>query len=155
MMKSRRSLLFKLGALLILVGICVHMFIVGRGHTVFFDNKTIEYEGTEYKTPYKVVVIVNGEQAGKLYKKERGKATWIGQKFKMTLEVTEEKGGDEYVREVALTLPYNMDGIIINLPAFLNDLPEEAYLSEYVAAQTEEAPAEEEINTDEFALGDF
>lgn len=154
MMKSKRSLLFKLGALLVLIGICVVMFIIGRGHTVFFDNKKIEYEGVEYTTPYKVVVTVNGEQAGKLYDKERGKAVWIGQNFRMTMNVTEEKGGDEYSCTVSLKLPYNMDGIIINIPAILNGLPKEAYLSEYVAAQTEEV-AEEEIITDEFALGDF
>ena len=153
-MKSKRSLLFKLGALLILVGICVVMFIIGRGHTVFFDNKKIEYEGVEYTTPYKVVVTVNGEQAGKLYDKERGKAIWIGQNFKMTLNVTEEKGGDEYSCSVSLKLPYNMDGVIINIPALLNGLPKEAYMSEYVAAQTEETEVEE-IVTDEFALGDF
>ena len=47
-----------------------------------------------------------------------------------------------------------MDGIILNLPALLNDLPEEAYLSEYVAVQTAEAD-DEEIVTDEFAIGDF
>lgn len=154
-MKSKRSLLFKLGALIILAGICVLMAIIGRGHTVFFDNKKIEYEGVEYTTPYKIVVTVNGEQAGKLYDKERGKAIWIGQDFRMTLNVTEEKGGDEYTCNVSLKLPYNMDGVIINLPALLNGLPKEAYLSEYVAAQTEDTGADEEIVTDEFALGDF
>ena len=153
-MKSKRSLLFKVAALLILIAICVHMFFVGRGHTVFFDNKAIEYGGEKYTTPYKVVVTVGGEEAAKLKEDDRGKSICIGQKFSMILTVTAEKGGDSYDREISLELPYNMDGIILNLPALLNDLPEEAYLSEYVAVQTAEAD-DEEIVTDEFAIGDF
>ena len=154
-MNKKRSILFKIAAALILIGICVLMFIVGRGHTVFFDNKEIEYEGKTYTCPYKIAVSTKGEQVSKLYEDERGKTTWIGQNFKMELKVTQEKGGKEESCEITLKLPYNMDGIIINLPALLNGLPEEAYLSEFVNAAAEEDSADEEIVTDEFSMGDF
>ena len=47
-----------------------------------------------------------------------------------------------------------MDGIIINLPAILAGLPEEAWLSEFIPAVKEE-PAEEEVpgEGDDFGLG--
>ncbi|WP_369282566.1 DUF6672 family protein [Oscillibacter sp. GMB15532] len=147
-----RTLLFRVGAVLLLAVIAYSMTIIGRGHTVYMDSKRLEYNGQTYETPYKVEVYVNDEQVAKLYDKERGMSIWIGQKFSMTLEITQEKGGAEETQEVSLTLPRKMDGIILNLPALLAGLPEEAYLSEFVAAPSEEeAPSDEGI-TDEFGL---
>ena len=48
------------------------MMVIGRGHTVYIDNKSIDYNGQTYTTPYKVVVYVDGEQVAKLRDKERG-----------------------------------------------------------------------------------
>ena len=45
-MKKRR-ILFTSGLIVILVGIAIICFIIGRGHTVFFDNKSID--GTSYE----------------------------------------------------------------------------------------------------------
>ena len=152
-MKVNRSLLFKLAALMIVLAVAVLMFFIGRGHTVYFDNKTIEYEGKTYDCPYKVTVYVKGEQAAKLYAKERGMSTWIGPQFKMTLEIVEEKGGEELTGEYSLKLPQNMDGVVINLPAYLAGLPEEAYLSEFVSLIAETPAPEDEVPViDEFAI---
>ena len=151
-MNGKRALLFKLGAAVIVLAVAVLMFIIGRGHTVYFDNKPLEYEGKTYASPYKITVLVKGEQAAKLYEKERGMTTWIGQNFKMTLEVIDKKGGQEAVTEYSLKLPRKLDGIVINLPAYMAGLPEEAYLSEFVSLIPEAAPEDEEIVIDEFAL---
>ena len=122
--KTRR-LLFRLGTVLILIGICVVMMIIGRGHTVYFDNKKLDHEGITYDCPYKVKVLVKGEQVANLKAKERGMATTIGQDFEMTLKITQDKGGDEVEETYSLKLPYNLDGIVVNLPAYLAGLPEE------------------------------
>lgn len=150
-MKSGKVILFRAGAVILLLAVAALMMVVGRGHTVYFDNKLLDYDGKTYDSPYKIVVLVNGEQAAKLYDKERGMATWIGQSFKMTLEVTQEKGGEEVTNTYALKLPYNMDGIVINLPGYLAGLPEEAYLTEFVSA-VPETPEEEVPIVDEFAI---
>ena len=86
---SNRRLIFQLAAVVVLIVIAYAMTIVGRGHTVYLDNKKLEYNGKTYDTPYKVVVFVDGEQVAKLYDRERGSATCIGQKFTVTLEITE------------------------------------------------------------------
>lgn len=153
-MKSKRTLFFRIGAVVILLAIAAVMMVVGRGHTVYFDNKTLEYDGQTYETPYKVVVFVGGEQVAKLYNKERGMATCIGQNFEMTLEITQEKGGDEVSETYQLTLPYNMDGIVINLPGYLAGLGEDAYLTQFVPVATEESSSEDEELTpgDEFGI---
>ena len=52
-----------------------------------------------------------------------------------------------------------MDGIVINLPAYLEGLPQEAWMSEFVPIATESSVEDEEVpGGDEFEmedLGDF
>ena len=132
-MKARR-LIIRIAAVVVLVVIGIIMSIIGRGHTIYLDNKTLEYEGNTYKAPYKVTVYVDGEQLAKLYDKERGSATCLGQTFTVTLEIMESKGGSEETQTYKIPLPKNMDGIIINIPGYLAGLPEEAYLTEFIAA---------------------
>ncbi|MCR4891278.1 MAG: hypothetical protein K5989_03725 [Lachnospiraceae bacterium] len=146
-------ILFRILTVLALIAIAGVMFIIGRGHTVYFDSKAVTYEGTTVEAPYKIEVYVKGERVAKLYEGERGMAGWMGQNFNMELEITAEKGGDSVRQAVSMTLPYNMDGIILNIPALLKGLPEQAYLSEFIPAAVEEE-ATEEVITDEFGITD-
>ncbi len=148
MKTSKRTLVLRIAAVLILIIIGIIMAIIGRGHTVYIDNKTLEYGGQTYETPYKVVVSVDGEQVAKLYKRERGSSTCIGQSFTMTLDITQEKGGEETSQTVTIALPYGMDGIIVNLPGYLAGLPEEAWMSEFIAAPETETEAETSAGED-------
>lgn len=149
---NKRRLLFRVGAVAILLAIAACMMVIGRGHTVYVDNKTLEYNGETYKTPYRINVYVNGERIAKLSTRERGMTTNIGQSFKMTLGVIQEKGNDEQMIDVSLKLPYNMDGIIINIPGYLANLPEDAWLSEFISTPTEAEMQDEEIPTEEEEL---
>jgi len=146
---NKRRLLFRIGAVAILIAIAACMMVIGRGHTVYVDNKTLEYNGETYKTPYRVNVYIGEERIAKLSARERGMTTNIGQNFKMTLGVIKEKGNDEEMVDVALKLPYNMDGIIINIPGYLAGLPQDAWLSEFISTPTEAEMQDEEIPTDE------
>ena len=142
--------------ILVLVVVAAVMLVIGRGHTVYFDNVSLEYEGTTYETPYKVVVYTGGEEVAKLYDGERGMATCIGQNLDLTLEITQEKGGEEELVSVSVPLPYNMDGIIINLSAYLEGLPAEAYLTEFCPAVVPSTEDDEEVVTgDDMMMGDF
>ena len=152
-MKLKRRIVFILLTVLILVAIGAWMMVIGRGHTVYFDNKTLEaYQGQDYKAFERVVVTVNGEEVAKLGKRERGSSIWIGQNFRMTLEITEKKGDEPVVKEDSIKLPYSVDGIVINLPAYLAGLPEEAWFSEFVPLVTEEPADEEPGAGDEFGM---
>ncbi len=147
-----RKLIFRLGALALCIALAATMMVIGRGHTVYLDNKTTEYNGTEYKAYYKAVVTVKGSEPSKLYARDRGSATWLGQNFHMDLTLTKEQGGAEEHYAIDLKLPYGMDGPIINLPALMNGLPQEAWLDEFIPTPVEE-PDDEEVNIgDEFAV---
>lgn len=154
-MKSTRRIFVSLLLVLVLAGVAATMMVIGRGHTLYFDNKTLEdYQGQTYKAAHKVVVTVKGEDVAKLGARERGSAIWIGQNFKMTLEITQEKGGEPETRVIQLDLPYSIDGIIVNLPALLAGLPEEAWMSEFIPAPEPEEPDEETPGEgDEFDIG--
>ena len=154
-MNKKRQLLFILGALAILIGIAAWMMVIGRGHTVYLDNKKLEYDGETYEAPYKITVFVDGKQAAKLNARDRGMATNIGQTFRMQLKIMQVKGGEETVTDYELRLPYKLDGIVVNLPGFLAGLPEEAWMSEFVPLVTSEEPEEEVPSSDEFEMGDF
>ena len=148
-MKNRRRFFFRLGAILLLVAIAACMMVIGRGHTVYVDNKSLDYEGETYKPFYRATVYVNGERISKLQPKERTSATNIGQSFSMTLELIEEKGQDAKTVDIDIKLPYNMDGIIFSIPGYMAGLPEEAWMTEFIsipseAEMQEEAPSEEE-----------
>ena len=138
-MKTKtRSWIIRSAFVLVLVLLAVLMLRIGRGHTIYLDNKTLEYNGQTYKAPYKVTIYVGDEQLTKLYDKERGSTTCLGQTFTVTLEVMETKNGSEEMQTYKIPVPKNMDGVIINIPGYLAGLPEEAYLSEFVAAPTED-----------------
>ena len=143
--------LYRIGALVLLLAIAGTMVVIGRGHTVYMDNKVLEYEGEEYGCPRKITVYVDGERVAKLSKKDRGMATCIGQNFSMTLEVEQEKDSEPVTTEFDIKLPFNMDGIVINLPGLLAGLPNEAIMSEFVQLTVADEP-DEEIITDEFAM---
>ena len=154
-MKTRR-LVIRIAAVLVLVVIGVVMGVIGRGHTIYLDNKTLEYEGQTYKAPYKVTVTVDGEQLTKLYDKERCMVTNIGDSLELTVEVMQQKGGSETTETYKLTLPHSIDSVIINLPAYMAGLPEEAYLEEFIPAPSADLDDEEVPNTeDDMGLGDI
>ena len=136
-MKARKWII-RIAAVVVLIVLGVIMSIIGRGHTIYLDNKTLEYDGQTYKAPYKVTVTVDGEQLTKLYDKERGSTTCLGQTFTVTLEIMETKNGAEDVQTYKIPIPKNMDGVIINIPGYLAGLPEEAYLTEFIPVATEE-----------------
>ena len=135
---SNRRLIFQLAAVVVLIVIAYAMTIVGRGHTVYLDNKKLEYNGKTYDTPYKVVVLVDGEQVAKLYDRER-----------------EKKGGSETTQTYTIPLPKNMDGIIINLPAYLAGLGEDAYLTEFIPSPDAEIVEEDTPSGDDFGMDDM
>ena len=155
-MKNRRAIIFRVGAILLLLIIAAPMMVIGRGHTVYFDNRALDKDGQSVAAPYKITVYVNGEQISKLYDKERCMVTNIGDRLELTVEVMQQKGGSETTETYKLTLPHSIDSVIINLPAYMAGLPEEAYLEEFIPAPSADLDDEEVPNTeDDMGLGDI
>ncbi len=152
---NRKKWIVRACTVLVLLVTAAVMFVIGRGHTVYFDNKTAEYEGTEYAAFQRVNVTVNGERVAKLSKRDRGMATWIGQHFSMELEITANKGDEPQIVPVSFRLPFGMDGIVVNLPELVAGLPQEVWQSEFIPVATAVEEDEEVIIEDDMGLGDF
>ena len=150
-MKKSTTILIRVLAVVILLALAGTMMIIGRGHTVYFDNKTFEYEGQTYDCPYKVTCYKDGEKFAKLMKRDRGMVDVMGQKITVTLEIVNEKGADTVVKNVTFPIPYGDDGVVINLPAYLNKLPLNVFMTEFVPVVVEEE-VEETGPADEFGL---
>ena len=151
-MKSKKTLLIRIISIAVLIAIAAAMFVIGRGHTVYFDNKDLEVDGTVYEAHYQIEVFVNDESVAKLKSGDRGMVSTMGQDFSMVLHITPEKDAKKVGSAVALKLPYNLDGIILNLPALLGGAGEDVYLEEFIPAPVVEDADEEVIVTDEFEM---
>ena len=155
-MNSKRKWLFRGCTLLVILLIAGVMFIVGRGHTVYIDNKTLEYNGETYEALHKVEVWVGGERLSKLGKRERTMSPVIGQSFEMKLVNTANKGDEPVEVTVKIPLPYGWDGVVVNVPGWLAGLPQEAWMSEFIS-EPEPVTEEEEAGPgeDEIPMGDI
>ena len=156
-MDKRRRWLFRGCTLLVILVIAAVMLVVGKGHTVYVDNKTLEYNGETYEALQRVEVWVGGERLSKLAKRERTGTATIGQRFEMNLINTVKKGDDPAEMTLKLSLPYSWDGIVVNVPGYLAGLPQEAWMTEFIA---EPEPVTEEDETpgagdDEMPMGDI
>ena len=147
-MKNKRRLLFRTGTVLLLLAIAAAMMVIGRGHTVYFDNKTLKAaDGTEYKPFQRAEIYVNGERVARLSKKERGMAT-------CSAEITVNKGDDPVHYDLSFSLPYSVDGIVVNLPAYLAGADASVWQSVFVPQPVQEEP-DDEVVPDEFDVGEF
>ena len=149
-----RKWMFRLGTVLVLIAIAACMMVIGRGHTVYFDNKKLDYQGQTYDTYRRINVFVNGEQVAKLSAKDRGMASFMGQSFSFDLEITKEKGDDPVTNTYHIKVPYGRDGTVLNLPGLLAGQPEEAYTSEFVPVEPEPSAEDEEIVTEDFGISE-
>ena len=53
-MKNTRKIIFRILALAIVIAVAACMFVIGRGHTIYFDNKELTGpDGTVYEPWYK------------------------------------------------------------------------------------------------------
>ena len=153
-MNKKRQLIFRCAAILLVIALAAVMFVIGRGHTIYFDNKACEYGGKSYDAYYKVTVVKDKEKVAKLAEDERGMADLMGQKLTVTLEITDKKGEEPHSHKVSMPIPYSMDGVVINVPLLMAGQSADAYMSEFVPIATPEEDEEEEVVIDEFEMTD-
>lgn len=150
MKNNVRRLLFISGLIVVLIAISAVCLIVGRGHTIYLDNKSIE--GTNYSSYANIDIVYEGEKVVSLGKAERGSVTLTGQKLNIQFVVKKTKAASAQTIDATIELPYNLDGIIINIPAYVDGADADTYMSEFVPARLEEDVNEEVPVTDEFGM---
>ena len=151
---KNKSLLYKIALVVVLVAICFIMIYIGRGHTLYFDNKEFTMpNGAAVEAPYRTKVFVKGKEVANLNAGDRGMAIWIGPKAHLEMEVTDVKGGEAKKLAYDVPLPRKFDGVVINLVGLMNDAPYDTYISEFVPLATVTSAEDEEVVIDE--MGDL
>lgn len=142
-----RRVLFASGLVIVLVAIAIVCFIVGRGHTVYLDNKAIPGLYSSYDS---IEVYYDGGKLGTIAADERVSLTLMGQKLEVKFKAKKTEGGSQETIETEIELPYSMDGIVINVPAYLEGADANTYLTEFVQQVVEEEV--EDVQVDEFGM---
>lgn len=157
MMKNSRSLWIKFGAVAALLIIGAVMMVIGRGHSIYLDDKTFEYGGRTYDALYRVDVSVKGspEEDQSLYARERVVYTKMGQSATIEIKYMEAKGGEKKPMTAKIKIPYGMDGVVINLPALIAGAGPEVYMSEFITVPDVTSSDNEVVVTDEFTVTDI
>lgn len=149
-MKNKKRVLFTSLFIALLVGICVLCLIFGRGHTVYLDNKATEDGKYNYYDTIKAF-DKDGEKIASIGPRERTSMQVIGQTCVVNVEFRRTNNSPKEELNLKFKLPYNMDGIIVNLPALIEGASEDEYLSEFVSTVVI-GGGEEDIQTDEYAI---
>ena len=150
---SGKAIGIRIGAVVLLLLVAAAMLVIGRGHTIYPENKTFEYEGKSYEAFYKVTIWDGAEKVGKLKARDRGQVTCIGQTLELVLDIEREEGDSVERIPITVKLPYSIDNLMINVPALVAGLPQDVFMDEFII--TVEEPEEEETpgGGDEFGIG--
>lgn len=155
-MKIKRQTLFIIGTVVLLIGIAAWMMVIGRGHIIYVDNKTIEYNGTEYKAYNLVELSAKGNQNQEAFARDRIQFKCVGQNLKIEYAASKKSASIPEEGTLKKKIPYSWDAAVINLPAYFAGLPEEVWFTEFVQVPSKvDKSATEEIVLDEFGTGNF
>lgn len=152
-MKISKSTLYKILTVVAILILAAVMMIIGRGHTIYLDNKALD--NPSYSAYYRTDVDVKNNEVQKLSARERGSATFMGQSVKVTVTYMETKNSQKQTETFKIKVPYGWDGIIINLPALIHGEPKSVYMSQFIETPVETSSAEEVVVTDEFVVSDI
>ena len=158
-MKVSKAFWFRLGSIALVLIIAVIMFIVGRGHTLYVDNKTYETPAGTFQALYRTDVWVSesSDEMQKLSARERSAFKFMGQSATLNIEYMEVKNGEKKQASYRLNVPYKLDGIVINVPALLAGQGPDIYMYEFVSVSDvgQSAADAEPVITDEFSVTDI
>ena len=157
-MKVSKAFWYRLGSLALILIIAVLMFIVGRGHTLYVDNKTFETPAGTFEALYRTDVYVSesSDEMQQLSARERSAFKFMGQTATLNIEYRTVRNGEKKQAVYKLRVPYGLDGIVINVPALLAGQGPDIYMYEFVSVSDVALAADAEtVVTDEFSVTDI
>jgi hypothetical protein len=116
-MKNRRNLI-RISLIIVLIFISLLLFLFGKQHEVFVDNKTIEINGTQYLNIDKANIKIDDGEYIEVEKRKRKKLITVGPYHTITLQYTNEEG-KTIILEEKINLGFKGD-VVINIPALIN-----------------------------------
>lgn len=143
MPKPGARLFVRIGCVVILILLGLLMYIVGKQHNVYFDNK--DFEG--YKAFRSVEVTLDKQEPLELMKRDRDVQTVTNQVHKISIVTV---NGEEV--ELKVKFPIKWQNILINVPALVAGEPESVWMSEFVMDDASYDDSEEVVTDDTAGL---
>lgn len=137
---TSRGFIQRSAVLLGLLALSVFLFYIGKGHTLLIDTNALTIDGKELRSAETIDVSIDGKAPESMGRAERIMVLVGGPKHTITIEVV--SGGDKKV-EKQFTIPTFMDSAVVSVPAILGDAPPEYWVTQFIAAAAEDAPAEQ------------
>ncbi|HPB41394.1 MAG: hypothetical protein EWM48_02715 [Sphaerochaeta sp.] len=154
MTKRQRTLLIRVGAIVLVFLFAVFLFHIGRQHTVLIDNNTVTRDGVELQA-LKLVEVQVGKKGEvlEMTPRIRDKAVVVGQRHTVKVVYT-DASWNEHVHELSFRIPLMQNMVLISLPALMKN-PEDVsfWLENFEGLPTaqSDAPQEEDVVFDELA----
>ncbi|MGN1189191.1 MAG: DUF6672 family protein [Candidatus Ornithospirochaeta sp.] len=144
--KFTKALCIRIIAILLVILLAVIMFIIGKQHKIYFDNK----DWGPYKAYQFVEVSVDKQDSVELARRDRDVFTVVAQGHTIYIDAM----GDE--KEVKIHIPLFMKDVLINIPALMNGEDQDKWMEEFVVETVSISAADETVITDETAglMGD-
>ena len=144
--KITKALCIRIIAILLVILLAVVMFIIGKQHKIYFDNK----DWGPYKAYQFVEVSVDKQDSVELAKRDRDVFTVVAQGHTIYIDAM----GDE--KEVKIHIPLFMKNVLINIPALMNGEDQDVWMEEFIVETVSVSSADEVVVTDETAglMGD-
>lgn len=152
---KERRLIVRTGCVILVIGVAVWMYFLGRQHTVLVDNRAVEQAAGTIQALSVVEVRVDGQKDIELYPRDRDQFIVTGQRHTITMKFADSSYNDvEIVR--SFSIPLEQDMVLISLPLLADspDADQSVWLSPFEPLVTPAAPAaaEEEIVIEEDIL---
>ena len=154
MTKRQRTLLIRVGAIILILLFAVFLFHIGRQHTVLIDNNTVTRDGVELQA-LKLVEVQVGKKGEvlEMTPRIRDKAVVVGQRHTVKVVYT-DASWNEHVHELSFKIPLMQNMVLISLPALM-EKPEDVsfWLENFegLAVTQSDQPQDEEVVFDELA----
>lgn len=113
---KKRKLIVRSSIGLVYVVLAITMFVTGRSHTIFIDNRGAE-DGS-YNAIKSMTVTVNHNKPSEFMKGDRDKFTIKGQKLKIKVESFDGKIDGTYT----LKVPLKEDSMIVSVPKLVSGI---------------------------------
>ena len=139
---SRRSFILRAAAIAALAALSAALFVVGKGHTVYFDTRAATIDGAQYKAPDMTAVSIDGGEVEEMGRAERAIRLVVGARHTV---LAESLSGDDAKAERELRLPLAWSDVIISIPALLAGLPDDKVVLPYVSLERVSGPVEQTI----------
>jgi len=108
--------------ILILVGISIVLFVLGKGHNFLIDNKSITVDGKSFKAFEYLNVYIGADELLDIWEGDRVMSVGAGPWHKIKAEAVDENGKVLSTVEKSFSVGLD-DYYVINIPLLFEDQP--------------------------------